>query len=841
MTSVSHSESTPSAGRLLAILIACFYALFTLLPDSHSLMVKWSWVFIWQVGLLCPVILLLVIFAQTKRLKKLGLGLDWGMGLIIIGIIISSLFAEFSSQARWYGWVSFCFVAALYILKNWINSQKGWNKLLIFQGYLNLGFIVISLILWTTQTLLPELSRLNTFKRLGVNLTFDFSNIELRNWAPIGHQNYVAGYLLLALPLLVGLAIKYTGKQRIIWIIGIVLGLLDLYTTSSRGGWLGLFALFVVGFIILIWHKTTARLWLGIGGIGGLLLLLIIALVNNRIRTLWMAVFQGKGGGEFAYRLINTAIGWSMGSSHPLTGIGLGGVPLLYQKYRPIWAGRESELAYQLHSTPVQLWAEMGIFGIVPILLITILLSYYSWQWLSKNKDLETPKNTIFFWSIWGALFAYLVMSSTDYQLDNISISGTLVIYLAYLNFVLTDKQEHHFSFFKIPAYGVLYSSLGIVLVMIIWLIPIHRAWQLSSQSFTALNQQKLELFVKWLGRSHELVPWEPYYPYQLGWNLGNIGLQVPSPQQRQLLINDSVKWLEKGIKVSPYNEFGYTNLGWLKLQLQGNFLAATKAFSQSVKLVPAKRGIMYGLGLSLLAQNKPQLALDSFILECLRDPLFMTSPLWRSPNLQLIYPQVLQGMISRYTELLEKYSEAGEFNTLLHQSRGGIYWWEGNFKAAEKDLKNYGTILSKALLSLSQNQPIPDNIGQPASDVIEAWKNPSKRNDLLQKAWILGTQTEFSAELQQELIKTMEKSENFYEWVKDNAPMLKYRRERTGFGVVSRHLDGSIPSDFWLVVDNLPMNTWFSDMLPSPVQNPELDLVLQPFRDILLKQLESL
>ena len=697
--------------------------------------------------------------------------------------------------------------------------------------------------LWTSKTLLPELAKLNQFKQFDVNLSFDFSTLELRNWAPIGHLNYVAGYLLLALPLLVALAINREGRKRWLWMAGIALGLLNIYTTSSRGGWLGLLVLFLFGVIVLSILGKIPRLWVSLGGIGGLLLIILLALANNRLRTIIMAILQGNSSGELLYRLINSAIGWEMGISHPLTGIGLGGVPLLYQKYRPIWAGRESELAYQFHSTPVQLWSDMGIWGIISLIAGIILLTYHCWRLLFNNKSLYQNQDLIFMLSLYGGLLAYGVMSFTDYQLDNLCISGSLVIYLVSLTSILRLNQQQNISTSPPSCLSLswfTYGGLGILLVVIIWLIPIHRAWQISSLGFTSLRQEKLELFVKFLGRSHQLAPWEPYYPYQLGWNLGNIALNIADPQVRQPLLEQGITWLEKGIKVSPYREFGYTNLGWLLLQ-NNNPVAAMEAFANSVQLVPAKRGVMYGLGLSLLAQNKGELAIEAFSLEGLRDPLFITSPLWRSPDLQVIYPQVLDRMISDYNQFLKTSSQPGNFQIILHRSRGGVYWWEGDLNKAQEDIETYGTPLSQNILAISQGKSFSNNLEQPASLVIKAWNNPSQRPMLLQQAWIKATKTLLPPTLEKQLLDTMNTSSSFDQWLQENAPSVKYRRQRSGFGVLSRHIDGSIPQDFLVVVDNVPMNTWFKEMLPSPVQNTKLELALQPLRDNLLQQINSL
>ncbi|MDR9403385.1 MAG: polymerase, partial [Halothece sp. Uz-M2-17] len=327
------SQSKRSSGQLFALLTGFFYILFTLMPDSHSLIVVWPWVFIWQVGLICPVLWFLSILLRDKCFSQLGNKIDFGVGLLLISLIITTLFAEIPQKAIWYSWETLCFLAALYSLNYWLSSPQQRYRLLRFQGGLAIAFMLISLLVWGFQTLLPELDRLQSLRELGVNIQFDFSVLELRNWAPLGHQNYVAGYLVLVLPLLIALGIVESGWRRWIWITGVAVGLLDLYTTSSRGGWLGFFVVLLTGLIILLVRSSLPRLGLILSAFGSILLFLLFILANNRLRSLLFAVLSGEGGGQFAYRFITMTVGWNMGSNDFLTGIGLGNVPWLYQTY----------------------------------------------------------------------------------------------------------------------------------------------------------------------------------------------------------------------------------------------------------------------------------------------------------------------------------------------------------------------------------------------------------------------------------------------------------------------------------------------------------------------------
>lgn len=125
-----------------------------------------------------------------------------------------------------------------------------------------------------------------------------------------------------------------------------------------------------------------------------------------------------------------------MGLSSPLTGVGLGGVPILFQKYHPVWAGAQAEHIYQLHSTLTQLWAELGIWGLLIFLATLVLLSY---SFLARSTQ---GTDGVLSLCIYGGFFAYVLVSLSDYQLDNLAINGLLLIYLACLT-SSSQTNEH--------------------------------------------------------------------------------------------------------------------------------------------------------------------------------------------------------------------------------------------------------------------------------------------------------------------------------------------------------------------------------------------------------------
>ncbi|NJN74039.1 MAG: O-antigen ligase family protein, partial [Limnothrix sp. RL_2_0] len=450
-----------STAPLLAYFTAFFYILFSLIPDSHSMMVAWSWVFVWQIGLFCPLVWFMVQLWENRCLYLLGKGFDQFILLILFSIGLSTLGAEFPAQARWYAWASLGFIATIYPLSQWLNNPLGRYRVFLGQGYLSLAFVVFSLGLWLSQTFLPEISRLQDLGVAESQLKIDFSVLALRNWAPVGHQNYVAGYLILCLPMLVGLALLHRDWRRWLWLTGVVVGGIDLYTTSSRGGWLGLAIASITAFCFAWNFSQIRKFWLTLGAVLTTGILAIFVLTNNRLYRLVMPILQGDGLGELNYRWVNAQVGWHMGAAHPFTGAGLGNVTQLYQKYLPVEAGRMSEVIYQLHSTPVQLWAEMGIWGIC---LFVGSLLFLGWVLWGLRHDIEGMhrQDRILLGSIYTGLVGYWGMSLTDYQLDNVCISGIIVILLAILAAIARNGQPQT-SLPAQPVEGKLFGKTRIV------------------------------------------------------------------------------------------------------------------------------------------------------------------------------------------------------------------------------------------------------------------------------------------------------------------------------------------------------------------------------------------
>jgi len=117
--------------------------------------------------------------------------------------------------------------------------------------------------------------------------------------------------------------------------------------------------------------------------------------------------------------------------------------------------------------------------------------------------------------------------------------------------------------------------------------------------------------------------------------------------------------------------------------------------------------------------------------------------------------------------------------------------------------------------------QAVKQNPQTPLEMVVSAWLNPNLREKLLERAYVFATSSLpdlRSAALVSAMSDRMNQYSNFDDWLRQsisvNSPLvINYRRERLGFNVVSRHMDGVTPVDFFNVSDRAEISLFFKDL----------------------------
>ena len=214
------------------------------------------------------------------------------------------------------------------------------------------------------------------------------------------HWGYVRGPFLnaswdglamvMGLPILLWLFFGSRDVRRWFWSLGIAVIGVTLAYVFQRAVWIGAAA--ALGIAMLAWPKRRLIL-LGlvilVAAVGGLAL---PKTLEERIQARWGDVEN------IEYRLRVGESTWTMIADNLATGVGF------YRlQTELVNAGLASH--YSSHNTPLTLWAELGLLGFIPYLLIFILLlvksgkAYWQFSWARIRIG-----------GLWGITAAYVIL-----------------------------------------------------------------------------------------------------------------------------------------------------------------------------------------------------------------------------------------------------------------------------------------------------------------------------------------------------------------------------------------------------------------------------------------------
>ncbi|MBA3921218.1 MAG: O-antigen ligase family protein, partial [Nostocaceae cyanobacterium] len=725
-------------------------SLFTFLPDSYGLMVQWPWVILWQAGLIA------IAFWTLCQLRfhdfpLLGHHFDWAMALTLFSVTLSTILGYQPQVSVWYLVMVGGYGVVLYALNCWLTPPRSW-LLLNWLGLCGLVTSASSLIYW------------------GINRQEIATAPEQVNPFPLGHHNFVAGYLVLVLPVFVALAVE-KGWRRWFWLFGTGITLVALYATGSRGGVLGLLSLLpVVLLVVLLRSQQQARIRWGIAGGLGILVLGVIVLSNPRVQRLITEIQAGRVEGDAQFRLFTMTAGLKIWQDHPVWGIGPGNIIKLYDLYRPIEAGTQAFRVQQLHSTPVNILAELGILGLGVYLLWIVLLVILGWRLsllpLKQLRDSPSGFSALRYraalYGCGAGLFAYTISSLTDYQLENIGITLTLVSFVAILlnlgrvegkGIEIEDKtenaqsiQEKFSSSSRIPLTTHTLSPslrrplslLGLALVLAalpVW-VPVDAAMMLARSETASLKSGDFAGFYdQWLTAA-KLVPNDPYYQFQIGAQLANYVQdsklsEAPQGKNQKLLSDRARMSLQQAVDIVPTDELFNRVLGAFLVESDSKL--AVKYLRRAAQLTPRKPYTYAMLGDAYLRLGNLADASKALALEGAINPAFFTLPGWQNPAVQKILVPTVQETVHLYSEVLGKISpNQPEYNP-IYQNMVMLQWWAGllpDKSEAAVQMQRLNTT-AQALILIDAQKPdaalskLSDP--SPATLLLKAWIQPKQ------------------------------------------------------------------------------------------------------------------
>lgn len=703
-------------GQGFGWLAIAIFVTFTWLPYSYERMVSWAWIGLWQLGFLVLGIWAIWMLRQRQLpFRRLGYGLDWIVGLIAIALLLSSAFSLIPQLAIWNVTIAAGYGIWLYVLRNWLG-KGGLSLNRFWIGLAGVGTVtaIVSLAIWYPRYLAGA----------------------PRNTMPLGQGNFLAGYVLLVLPLVFTWALSRQGWQRIAGLVASLVLAIDLYSTNSRGGFLGLLAVGVVATILFILRGRGKQQWQRL--VGSLIVLAVvmgILLSNPRVQQLIKVASPNDTGkavqvqldGESWDRVFMWQANLNMVKDKPIVGVGSGNMARVYNLYRPIDVGTGASDVQQLHNTPVQILGELGLLGLSAYIALLGCLGYL---WIKLYRKLSQPSDRWLLYGVGASLLAYAVSSLTDYQLENIGISSTIVALIAIL-VSLTDNAEG-FQPYLVATTSRRWLSLGgiaaLTLIFLLWL-PVTWAMGLTSQGLKSLKTGNVEGVYENFSTASRLVPWDPVYSLLAGFQT----LKIREGVKEKPLINEltdiSLQHFESAWKASPNDPFFNHNLGVLYLQ-KGDISQAQVYFSRAVQLygrIPSYS--YYLLAQTYLSQKDTEKAIDTLALYGLIEPKFLTFELWSKPPLLSIREPVLAKSLKHLGTLLSEIPPQDPQYNQIYENIALLRWWDGK-SVEEIDLEKLRPIAQAILLADSS----PDRAKQIIEENLKT--NPDDRAFLLLQAW---------------------------------------------------------------------------------------------------------
>ena len=191
----------------------------------------------------------------------------------------------------------------------------------------------------------------------------------VRIYSTLENPNLLGGFLLPTLPLAVVALLRWPGPaRRLFALASLVLGLVALVLTYSRGAWMGMVvSLAALGLLLVLrlsrtwpplWRRLFPMLLLGGGAV--LLVLLVAAVEPLRVRVL--SLFAGREDSSNNFRMNVWTSALEMVRDRPLLGIGPGNKAfnLIYPLYQ-----QPKFNALSAYSIPLEWAVEAGIPGLL--------------------------------------------------------------------------------------------------------------------------------------------------------------------------------------------------------------------------------------------------------------------------------------------------------------------------------------------------------------------------------------------------------------------------------------------------------------------------------------------
>jgi O-antigen ligase len=428
MSSSNNPKSTIQIRKSLQVIPRyAVYALLIFTPLARGAVQGWAITTIHMVALIALTALLLE-KSITWDWKWIKTPLDKPILILIILSILSTIFSMHRYTSIWSTILLLNYLTIFYLTIHLVRTRSQIRQLI----YLIIGVATF-------------LSVFGLFKKFGANPFpwWDYGDLKYSPdflSATYGNHNHLAGYLEMAIPLILGLFLTgYKGGKLFLMIYLTFMLLTALVLSLSRGGWIGsLLGLSLMAFALLT-SRYFKRKGFILAAIGGSLALVMIVLVSTPVVERVLTAMEKEEEASFHSRLVAWGGVVEMIGDYPLLGTGPGTFPAIFTQYQPPGLSSHFTMA---HNDYLHFTSEVGL----------PLIAIFAWMVIALYrkgfKKLKNPSRLIRGTTLgaMSGITAILFHSISDFNL-HIPANALLFTVLVAIVVAPLPKQESAYLF----------------------------------------------------------------------------------------------------------------------------------------------------------------------------------------------------------------------------------------------------------------------------------------------------------------------------------------------------------------------------------------------------------
>lgn len=231
------------------------------------------------------------------------------------------------------------------------------------------------------------------------------------------HPNDFASYIIFMLPLTFCFFCRgIKSKQRYFLSLTCLLGFYCLFKTYSRAAWLG----FLISLIIYLFFYKKKMLI----ALPAFIILAIIVFPQEWIRIKNLFAFEHNTVWERTQLWKGT---WEMVKVHPFLGFGVNTFSRYFLEYKPI---EYPDIRYT-HNSYLQMWSEIGVFGLLAFLAIIFTVLRTALR--NMRKKIRCGFEGFILLGIVAGCIAFLIQSGLDTNLFSLVLTTLFWVMTAYI------------------------------------------------------------------------------------------------------------------------------------------------------------------------------------------------------------------------------------------------------------------------------------------------------------------------------------------------------------------------------------------------------------------------